>query len=184
MEGEDILFFEDVFDDDNFDGLLIKNNDDQFCIYVNTQINFKPRHNFTIAHELGHYFLKHELKDGSLICNRYGISENNSEDNDNLEQEANYFAANLLMPINLFYKSYVKIMEKIDRLKFGRMYVDNQPSNYKDWKIMVAYLYWDFEVSVQALRYRLEKLGLLVFNCSQDYWKKSVEDYFSISYKH
>lgn len=117
MEGEDILFFEDVFDDDNFDGLLIKNNNDQFCIYVNTQINFKPRHNFTIAHELGHYFLKHELKDGSLICNRYGISENNSEDNDNLEQEANYFAANLLMPINLFYKSYVKIMEKIRFVK-------------------------------------------------------------------
>lgn len=59
MEKEGILYFEDTIDDYNFDGLLTKNNDGKFCIYVNTLINYEPRHNFTIAHELGHFFLKH-----------------------------------------------------------------------------------------------------------------------------
>lgn len=52
---------------------------------------------FTIGHELGHYFLHTDLtKDGTAIFNRRGSSLR--------EREANWFAAELLMPCEQFKK--------------------------------------------------------------------------------
>jgi Zn-dependent peptidase ImmA (M78 family) len=47
-----------LFNDEEVAGLL-SFKDDQITIYVNTSDPFERRR-FTIAHELGHYFLKHE----------------------------------------------------------------------------------------------------------------------------
>lgn len=63
-------------------------------IVVNSSM-YKPRQLFTMAHELGHHFLhsnKHSLFFDSKIPN---ISENNAP---NYEQEANAFAAELVVP--------------------------------------------------------------------------------------
>lgn len=182
MQKEHILFFKNSFDDKNFDGLITINNDGQYCIYINTYIDYPPRHNFTIAHELGHYFLKHKLVDGSLVCNRDDISENNNYDNNIVEQEANYFAAVLLMPEIMFKNSYKKIMKQLDREKYGIMYVDNQSCNYRDWKRMFNFFYTDFKISILALRYRLESFNLIKFDWDTDNWTKSIEDYINISY--
>lgn len=53
------------------------------------------RKNFTIAHELGHYLLGHVGKEGYDVLYRQPIAE---PTNKPMEQEANCFAANLLVP--------------------------------------------------------------------------------------
>lgn len=70
-------------------------NDDKSFV-VNIPNNTSPlRDNFTIAHELGHYFLHTDFNaPGSVTFNRAGSSR--------AETEANWFAAELLMPENEF----------------------------------------------------------------------------------
>ena len=82
-------------------GMLIRLND-QFCIAYATHIYSLGFRRFSIAHELGHYFLEghvdaifvddsvHESHAGFLSTMKY-------------ELEADHFAARLLMPNTLFY---------------------------------------------------------------------------------
>ncbi len=78
---------------------FIKETDNQVSICVN-QLDSLNRKRFTIAHELGHYFLhsdklKSGIIDGVDTLNRDGRA-------DPIEYEANKFAADLLMPEELF----------------------------------------------------------------------------------
>jgi len=59
----------------------------------------KGRKNFTIAHEFGHYLLHRHLADQGIYCDEESIIQRNGK---GIEQEADEFAANLLMPLNDF----------------------------------------------------------------------------------
>lgn len=65
------------------------------------------RRAYTIAHEFGHYILHRDLidrdetYDGGIFCNEDSILRRNGA---GIEQEADEFAANLLMPLNDFRK--------------------------------------------------------------------------------
>jgi len=83
-------------------GFLTK-EDDKPVIYVNAAEDPR-RQTFTIAHELGHYFLNHSP-------NQWGIHLRNAhhfEEKEASEQEADYFAAYLLMPERLLRKQMKK----------------------------------------------------------------------------
>jgi len=57
------------------------------------------RRNFTVAHELGHFVLEHDIESPA-----YRILYRNSEkqiNKDSIEQEADAFAANLLVPLSM-----------------------------------------------------------------------------------
>ncbi|MFR4987352.1 MAG: ImmA/IrrE family metallo-endopeptidase [Lachnospirales bacterium] len=69
---------EDMFES----GSIVKNINNKYLIFYNNNDN-RGRIRFTIAHELGHYFLNH------------------TEHNDINEKEADCFARNLLCPISL-----------------------------------------------------------------------------------
>src|SRR5580658_8784922 len=87
--------------DGGVSGMLIRYGE-QFCIAYATHIKSLGFRRFTIAHELGHYFLEghvdaifadgspHESHAGFLSTIKY-------------ELEADHFAARLLMPNKLFY---------------------------------------------------------------------------------
>jgi Zn-dependent peptidase ImmA (M78 family) len=97
----------------------------------------KDRGRFTLAHELGHHLL-HEsdlLKEGSL--DRIGY---NHYHDDYREFEANDFSARLLMP------------EHIVRAYYDEYTVDG----YVD----VSALAYIFKVSIDAMRFRLNKIGI------------------------
>lgn len=69
----------------------------KFFIYCNkTEPNVRRR--FTIAHEIGHFILHRHLIDGGIVDNK--LYRDNRLDGA-IEREANSFAADLLMPINL-----------------------------------------------------------------------------------
>ena len=106
----DILFTE--LEDDAISGVTLF-RDEGFIILVNSA---KPetRQNFTLGHELGHYFLHKELLraqkmisdgdawlDGSNILYRRD-GANGTE----VETEANNFAASLIMPANLVRRAW------------------------------------------------------------------------------
>lgn len=80
-------------------GMLLKQGDGVWTIMVN-QDDSRTRKLFTIAHELGHYFLhkddQNQFIDGQFVQTFWG----RAEDTKSLSQEteANEFAGNLIMP--------------------------------------------------------------------------------------
>jgi len=117
--------------EENVFGLIMKDHDN-VLIYVNKK-NAYVRRRFTIAHELGHYFLHHENS------NEFGYMDLRSTKRTHEETEANRFAEELLMPEDELRLEHAKLMfptaERLSEI---------------------------FQVSKQAMKYRLSRLGLAV----------------------
>jgi Zn-dependent peptidase ImmA (M78 family) len=84
-------------DADFDDGSIVVEGQGKFTISLPAYTG-AARDRFTIAHELGHYFLHYPLCQGSMAAKRYG--------SDRVEWEANWFAAGLLMPSGQFQAAY------------------------------------------------------------------------------
>lgn len=90
-----------------FDGML-EHRAGRFHIYCNTArtgLPDSPRARFTVAHELGHYYLdEHRL---ALVAQRVAPHPSHCDFESSLlaELEADHFAANLLMPERRFRRS-------------------------------------------------------------------------------
>ena len=114
----------------------------EFTIFANID-KPKTRQYFTIAHELGHYFLHQDtIKKEEIIIDSESSSENralfrlDAYEYTKIETEANNFAASLIMPTDLVKKAW-KIFETIEECA----------------KV--------FNVSASAISIRLEKLNLI-----------------------
>lgn len=79
-------------------------NDDGVGIIYSTSIKSEGFQNFTVAHELGHYFIDGHpdqiLKTGPMHVSRAGFSQGDIS----IEIEADHFASGLLMPTHLVKK--------------------------------------------------------------------------------
>lgn len=96
------FLFDDFPNDPWLDGMLLFKGAKR-AIIVNTHIGLTGKHNFTFAHELGHYFLKHPptfYKDGEsgIRCSSADIEDAQKP----REIQANRFAVELLMPEERF----------------------------------------------------------------------------------
>ena len=105
------------------------------------------RRRFTIAHEIGHFMLRHHLKGNDLVhADRHRQvvyrSPRASEGLYPIEIQANQFAASLLMPARLV-RNLVEVLAK--------------PLQEPDVKTLAR----EFKVSEQAMTIRLTTLGLL-----------------------
>lgn len=67
-------------------------------IFYNDTISYGPMIRFTIAHELGHYFLKHSFQ---LAHSQIGVDD---DEYNAMEKEANYFAKRFLAPLPIIYR--------------------------------------------------------------------------------
>lgn len=105
LSEEDLDLYYDNYGD-AFDGMTIYAHS-QFFIHINIFRGNKPgspRSRFSIAHELGHYFIDNHrvgLKKGLLSPHP---SKNNENTHFRIESEADYFASCLLMPEERFKK--------------------------------------------------------------------------------
>jgi hypothetical protein len=85
-------------DDADFDdGSIVVECQGRFTITLPTYTG-AARERFTIAHELGHYFLHFPRCGAAMAAKRYG--------SDRVEWEANWFAAGLLMPSAQFREAW------------------------------------------------------------------------------
>jgi Zn-dependent peptidase ImmA (M78 family) len=128
-EGMEILYFSPDAATNDISGLL---NKEKKQVFLNVQES-AARQNFTLAHELAHYFLDHKP-------NEYGVYRRDSlhdKGKPDKEQEADCFAAELLMPQELI----TKVQTKYD------LFDDDAPA-----------LSRLFGVSSSAMRYRLKGL--------------------------
>jgi Zn-dependent peptidase ImmA (M78 family) len=110
---------------------------------------YEPRRRFTLAHELGHLCL-HSDQRGGFTDSRSTMSRTESYW-DKFETEANNFAAELLMPVELIITVGQEIWSAY-RTRHG----NDAPNFY-----MIDSLASRFEVSNQAMEYRLSNLDLL-----------------------
>jgi hypothetical protein len=89
---------------EGFDGML-EHRGGRFHIFCNTDrvgVGDSPRARFTLAHELGHFYIddhRRALASGGIAAHP---SQCDSESTVLAEQEADHFAANLLMPSGRF----------------------------------------------------------------------------------
>jgi Zn-dependent peptidase ImmA (M78 family) len=129
-EGIEIIYFKPDENTSDISGLL---NKDLKRVYLNVSES-AARQNFTLAHELAHYFLNHKP-------NEYGVYRRDSfyvDQKPEKEIEADRFAAELLMPEEL-----------INKVK----------KTYELTDESAAVLSRLFGVSTSAMRYRLKELN-------------------------
>ena len=131
------------------------------------QHNNQNRKRYTIAHEIGHFYLKHEefLESDTVIENDLidNEAQNNEHGYDRLEFQANKFAAYLLLPLKSFLNKTEGLKNRIGMINRGHGYifVDDQPCNLSDYHRLLSELSLHFGASKQAIEIRLKELSLL-----------------------
>lgn len=128
-------------------GLLAINNGKGFIAYSMGQSGQRQR--FTIAHELGHYLLHKSDGEDTVFLDKdfivkYRSNKAYTENEMRQEQEANAFAASLLMPKELIFK------------ELGKNDIQKLPENE-----VIEKLAQTFDVSVPAMTFRLSNLNIL-----------------------
>ena len=142
-------------------------NPSEIQIYPQENIH-KARYRFTLAHELGHYFLDHGRYMRGEYCEvtdfrEIGDDQIEMSDIARMEWQANYFASCVLMPRASFTASFRQLLIEhgISNRGFGSLYLDSQPCNTKAFYSIATQLMLDYQVSKTAVRIRLQRLGLL-----------------------
>lgn len=116
LEEQEIELYCDDFGDD-FEG-LIELNDDLFIIYLNNALGNdpnSPRGRFSIAHELGHFFIdEHRL---AITQKRMPSLGDYSEQDLEIEREADLFASRLLLPKDQFTRAIKKVDKGLEGIR-------------------------------------------------------------------
>lgn len=131
------------------------------------------RYRFTLAHEMGHWRLhrQHLMDDPSarslFEANCEPAFVQRSSANPPEEIQANAFAACVLMPRQMIFDEWAKWRGShdpvaISSLPVGDCHADRQANEEMTMDQFCKPLAERFEVSSQAMRYRLQKLELLV----------------------
>lgn len=162
MEEEKIKFREISSANIKFVGALTKANSGQWYIIINTIENV-GRRNFTIAHELGHFFLEHQLQSNSFYCSDDAIAEE-SQSTSPIEHEANHFASCFLMPGEKVRNAFLSILANSRKAKVKDFLEVKNNYTFSIWRGICAELTKRYGVSEAALRFRLQKLGVASFH--------------------
>ncbi len=126
------------------------------------------RWRFTLAHEIGHFFL-HSLA-GTIMLEdteqmfRIFDEPQKKEIRDWQEWQANIFASALLLPRKPFCLFVERELRKHDFVRNKTVFfLDNQPGSRKLLNIIVDTIHMKCNVSKQVVKIRLEKLGYVVY---------------------
>ncbi|BFO65359.1 ImmA/IrrE family metallo-endopeptidase [Chryseobacterium sp. KCF3-3] len=160
-EGLELIYY--PYEKGTFDGMTVYSNK-KFYIHLNTDSGNErdsKRGRFTLAHELGHYFIDTHrigLKSGLLAPHP---STTNIKQFNSIEREADYFASCLLMP-------EVKFKEDIFRKKFSFDLIQNLAFNYN--------------VSITACAFRFAQIGnhpIMIIYSENGFikWKTESDDF-------
>ncbi len=121
-----------------------------------------PRYRFTIAHELGHYFLHYKILNKLLTLfqdDEISMANINTDTGYAIEIQANKFASMLLLPtdeVRTLVLHFFDLYEVKDYL-----YVDKQCRNYLIYYKLIEHLKYKYKVSRQTATYKLLKMGLI-----------------------
>lgn len=162
LSSENIRYREISSSNKNFVGALTKALNGQCYIMVNSSIDNNGRKHFTIAHELGHYFLSHSLTQNSFYCSNDEIIEE-GDLKSSIEQEANYFANCFLMPEQKVKNAFLGMLAYSKKTKVKDFLHVTNDWSFGIWCGIRDELTKRYGVSDAALRYRLIQLNLAKF---------------------
>lgn len=163
MIAEGIKFREINSKNVDFIGALTKSSNNQSYIMVNNSIDNLGRKNFTITHELGHFFLSHQLTQNSFYCSQSEIIEEGIWQNP-IEQEANHFASCFLMPEQKIKNAFLAMLHNSRKAKIKDYLHVKNDFTFGIWCSVRDELTKRYGVSEAALRYRLQGLGVAKFD--------------------
>ena len=152
MKQRGIIFEERDEDDEEFCGVYMVVKQAKI-IFVNTNLRTSRKH-FTIAHELGHHYLGHPLHNGAIICDSDSVFGKNKPEQ---EKEADYFAACFLMPENMVKQKRTEFFNYCP--KQTTLFLEDQQLEQQHQ--LQRYLSDYFQVSMEAMGYRLDELKLV-----------------------
>lgn len=123
---------------------------------------------FILAHELGHFILHQKLSIGQTTYDAFEDSEYNFRtdkyDLTNpkhwIEWQANYFASSLVLPKVPFLARVYRYQDILNKSR-GKIYLDDQYQNRKDFSELVKRLSYFFNVSKTTVIYKLNEMGLI-----------------------
>jgi Zn-dependent peptidase ImmA (M78 family) len=137
--------------DDSLSGFLFRDPQNTRVIIGTNKTHHPNRQRFTLAHELGHYLL-HEGERVRLDESRVAYKINRRDavsatGEDDIEKEANMFAAELLMPEKF-------IEQDLHHIDLDLLDPDADYETLATWA-------QKYKVSIQALTFRLANLGYI-----------------------
>ncbi|MDO7084888.1 ImmA/IrrE family metallo-endopeptidase [Pseudocolwellia sp. AS88] len=134
----------------------------------NSQCETEARVRFTIAHELGHFFLEHSQFMVEESCyDSHLVSEERKDlsipDIMRMEWQANQFASCLLLPKKTFIKAFEAEAKRrgIINKGFGPLFVDGQKCNVTSMIFITSHLMKKFMVSKTVVIIRMKQLGIM-----------------------
>lgn len=163
ISGEGIKYREVSSENAAFVGALTKGNSGQFYIMLNQSIDNLGRKNFTIAHELGHFFLSHHLTTNAFYCCDNEILEE-AQAGSTCESEANYFASCFLMPEAKIKSAFLSMLQYSRKAKIKDYLNVKNDYTFSIWCGIRGDLMKRYGVSEAALRCRLKQLGVAKFD--------------------
>lgn len=152
MKQRGIVFEERDEEDEEFCGVYMVVKQAKI-IFVNANLRTSRKH-FTIAHELGHHYLGHPLQNGAIICDSDSVFGKNKPEQ---EKEADYFAACFLMPENMVKRKRTEFFNHCP--KQTTLFLEDQQLEQQHQ--LQRYLSDYFQVSMEAMGYRLDELKLV-----------------------
>lgn len=162
MKEECLKYKEIASQNDAFVGSLTKSTSGKTYVFINANIDNLGRKNFTIAHELGHYFLEHSLLQNEFYCTDGDIIEE-MDHRMPIEKEANYFASCLLMPEEKVKNAFLGMLIHSRKTSSNDFLLVRKNMNFGAWCGIRDELTKRYGVSEAALRYRLQKLKVAKF---------------------
>ena len=134
-------------------------------IKVNKTLQGTRRELFVIGHEFGHYLLHSKLTIGNTLYDLFEDSEYNFRTGKHdlvnpkhwIEWQANYFSTSLVLPKAQFLARVWKCQDSLNRSR-GKIYLDDQYENVKDFSELVNKLSYLFNVSKTTIIYRLKEM--------------------------
>jgi len=135
-------------------------------IGISESIKGTARELFLMAHEFGHYILHQRLRIGQQLYDQFSDSEYNfntsKHDLNNprqwIEWQANYFASCIVLPRVPLYVRLSTLLENLGRPR-GKIYVDDEFQNNKDFNEIIAKLAHRFSVSKTTVIFKLNELS-------------------------
>lgn len=130
------------------------------------------QYRFTLAHELGHFYLHQKINLTALVDGKPEILDTANDiisgaggrrrTREWIEWQANRFAAALLVPEPTARKSLISIQtqEGVTR-RMGTLWLDKQKANRRIYRQSVQRMTKTFSVSKTVIKYRLDELGIV-----------------------
>lgn len=125
------------------------------------------RRKFTLAHELGHYFLKHDRYLASELFSskdeRLFLNDNHPDDICRMEWQANRFASHLLLPRDKLREAFSRITHELDIRDrgYGALFVDDQIGNLRNFISVLGHVRRRFNVSDKVIEIALKEMKLI-----------------------